>query len=395
MVTDKNPVKARLLRSITLRNILSFGPETESLKLQNLNVLIGPNASGKSNLLDALSLLRACPRDPQLVTRKGGVGEWIWKGKPNGAASIEVTVSRLGKEPPLRHHFAFLAERQTFRLQNEWIDKVAKGRRTGAVPLYYDLRKGRPVITVGAKRLGVSLSKFDPDLSILAQRKDPERYPAIAHLASSYEGIRLYRNWSFGRDTIVRRPQPSDLPVHPLMENFSNLGLFLGWLRQDARAKAVLLDNLRDLYEDLTDFDISIKGGTVQVIFYEGDFVIPATQLSDGSVRYLCLLAILLDPDPPPLIAVEEPELGLHPDLLPKMADLLVEASQRTQLIVTTHSEILVDALTKHPESLVVCEKHSRCTTMRRLDPDDLKIWLKKYRLGELWSSGELGGNRW
>jgi predicted ATPase len=75
--------------------------------------------------------------------------------------------------------------------------------------------------------------------------------------------------------------------------------------------------------------------------------------LSDGSLRYLCLLAILCDPEPPPLIGLEEPELGLHPDLLPKVADLLVAAAQRTQLIVTTHSDILVDALTERPDALV------------------------------------------
>jgi predicted ATPase len=72
----------------------------------------------------------------------------------------------------------------------------------------------------------------------------------------------------------------------------------------------------------------------------------------------LCLLAILCDPEPPPLVCIEEPELGLHPDILPKLADLLVSASERTQLIVTTHSSLLVDAMTDRPESIVVCEKH-------------------------------------
>ena len=74
-----------------------------------------------------------------------------------------------------------------------------------------------------------------------------------------------------------------------------------------------------------------------------------------AACAYLCLLAILCDPKPPPLIGLEEPELGLHPDLLPKVADLLVSAAQRTQLIVTTHSDILVDALTERPDALVIC----------------------------------------
>ena len=129
--------------------------------------------------------------------------------------------------------------------------------------------------------------------------------------------------------------------------------------------------------------------------FYEGNFTIPATRLSDGSMRYLCLLAILCDPNPPPLIGIEEPELGLHPDILPKVADLLLQASQRTQLIVTTHSDVLVDALSDYPETIVVCEKHHGITTMRRLDKETLSPWLEKYRLGELWTRGDIGGTRW
>jgi predicted ATPase len=107
------------------------------------------------------------------------------------------------------------------------------------------------------------------------------------------------------------------------------------------------------------------------------------------------LLAILCDPQPPPLICIEEPELGLHPDILPKLADHLVRASARTQLIVTTHSDILVDAMTERPEVIVVCEKQDAKTEMRRLKNDELKVWLDKYRLGELWTRGHIGGTRW
>ena len=108
-----------------------------------------------------------------------------------------------------------------------------------------------------------------------------------------------------------------------------------------------------------------------------------------------CLLAILCDPDPPPLICIEEPELGLHPDILPNLADLLVEASKRTQLIVTTHSNILVDAMTERPEAVIVCEKHNGRTSLSRLERADLTMWLDKYRLGQLWMRGQLGGTRW
>jgi predicted ATPase len=106
-------------------------------------------------------------------------------------------------------------------------------------------------------------------------------------------------------------------------------------------------------------------------------------------------LAILCHPNPQPLICIEEPELGLHPDVLPELSRLLIEASERTQLIVTTHSDILVDTMTEQPESVVICEKHNGETQMRHLRKNDLTEWLEKYRLGELWTKGQIGGTRW
>jgi predicted ATPase len=235
----------------------------------------------------------------------------------------------------------------------------------------------------------------DPDLSILAQRRDPEQYPEIAHLAGAYERIRIYREWAFGRNTVFREPQKADMRSDRLEEDFSNLGLFLSRLRKSPKAKTAILDGLKDLYEGVTDFEPVVEGGTVQVFFSEGDFSVPATRLSDGTLRYLCLLAVLCDPAPPPLICIEEPELGLHPDILPKLADLLVQAAQRTQLIVTTHSDLLVDAMTDIPDAIVVCEKHEGKTEMYRLKKEDLTHWLAKYRLGQLWTKGQIGGTRW
>ena len=234
-----------------------------------------------------------------------------------------------------------------------------------------------------------------PDASILSQRKDPEGLPELACLSSLYAGISLYREWQLGRDATIRQPGKTDVRPAPLKEDFSNLGMFLNRLRQYPRTKSSLFERLGDVYAGVSDFELNFEGGTVQIFFTEGEFAIPATRLSDGSLRYLCLLAILLDPDPPRLIAIAEPEVGLHPDVIPKLADLLVDASTRCQLIVTTHSDIMVDALSEKPESVVVCEKHAGQTSMQRLKLTDLKHWLEKYRLGQLWIDGELGGTRW
>jgi predicted ATPase len=218
----------------------------------------------------------------------------------------------------------------------------------------------------------------------------------ITYLAQKFSGIKLYREWSFGRYTAPRLPQKTDMPNDFLEHDGSNLGLLLNKLRLVPDSKQKIREYLKLLSEDIDDFDVRIEGGTVQVFLQEsGKHIIPAARLSDGTLRFLCLLAILCHPGPPPLVCIEEPELGLHPDILPAIADLLKDASQRCQLIVTTHSDVLVDALTDQPESVLICEKNENGTSMRRLNVEKLKPWLEKYSLGELWSSGEIGGNRW
>lgn len=393
------PSSPILIRHLAPKNFLSFGPDHAGIELQALNLFIGPNGSGKSNLIEAISFMRSAPKEFRDVTRKGGgVAEWIWKGGPTKPASIDWVVNYPKGLKPLRHAMAFHAVAQAFSLDDESVeDCERRNQREQDVYFYYRYQHGQPAVnTVKEGQRRLAKDTIEPDRSILAQRRDPETYPELAWLAQNYERVRIYREWAFGRSAVFREPQKADMRNDTLEEDFSNLGLFLNRLKtRSPVAKKAILAGLKDLYDGINDFDIFIEGGTVQVFFTEGEFVIPATRLSDGTLRYLCLLAILCDPEPPPLICIEEPELGLHPDILPKVADLLKAASKRTQIIVTTHSDILVDAMTDCPDAVVVCEKHEGKTEMTRLSASELAVWLKKYRLGQLWIDGQLGGKRW
>lgn len=389
-----------LIHELTLHGVLSFGPESPPLAMQSLNVLIGPNGSGKSNLVEALGLLRSTATKltaPMRGPGGGGVKEWLWKGANNGHAKIDAVIDYPGGSQPLRHRIEFTETAARFELADEAIENRDPYPGHDDPFFFYRFQNGRPVLSVrGAERRQLQREDVAPDESILSQRKDPDQYPELAHLATMYASVRIYREWSFGRSSVFRSPQSADLPSDRLEEDFSNLGLFLNHLRGVPKAKGQILSHLRDLYEGLDDFDVRIKGGTVEVFLTERDFIIPASRLSDGTLRYLCLLAILCDPDPPALVCIEEPELGLHPDMLPKIADLLAAASARTQLVVTTHSDMLVDAMTERPEAVVVVEKHDGQTRTRRLKKDaELQEWLKRYRLGQLWTRGEIGGTRW
>ena len=389
-----------LIHELTLRGLLSFGPDTPPLTMQPLNVLIGPNGSGKSNLVEAIGLLRSAATKlaaPMRGPGGGGVAEWIWKGDSAGNAHLDAVIGNPKGPESLRHTIEFCANASRFELIDEKIENASPDGGHSDAYFHYKFQGGHPVLSVRdseSRQRQLKREDVAIDESILSQRRDPDQFPEMAHLARAYEGFRLYREWSFGRSSVFRAPQAADLPSDSLEENFSNLGLFLNHLRGVPKAKNAIITHLRDLYEGLDDFDVRIKGGTVEVFLTEGDFIVPASRLSDGTLRYLCLLAILCDPEPLPLICIEEPELGLHPDVLPQIADLLMEASARTQLVVTTHSDILVDAMTESPETVVVVEKHDNRTQATRLDRADLAEWLEQYRLGQLWTDGQIGGVR-
>ncbi len=395
-VTTKPAKKApdvRLLHSIYLRNLLSFGPDTERLELRALNVLIGPNGSGKSNLLDALSLLRAAPKR-LAAGLTGGAADWVWKGAVDATAHIEVVARNKSPKKPLRYSLDFRVDNYGMNLADERVaDAVAAPNATEAY-FYFGYDKGRAMLNVKGDKRQLKREEVEPGASILEQRRDPDQYPEITYLADAFGQMRFYREWSFGRNTAIRDSRKTDERNDFLAEDSTNLGLMLNKLRRDSAAKKQVLNLLNELYEGITDFDVLIEAGSVQVFLEEGPYTIPATRLSDGTLRYLSLLAVLCQPKLPPLICIEEPELELHPHAVLAMGKLIKEASERTQLIVTTHSDILLDILGSNPDDVIVCEKHDGQTEMTRLSEAELRGWLERYSLSQLWTRGKLGGNR-
>ena len=155
----------------------------------------------------------------------------------------------------------------------------------------------------------------------------------------------------------LRQPQPADLPESRLTPDGRNLALVLNHIVHTGGTRFDEL--LRRFFPRFGRMSTTVSGGTVQFYLHESGFgaPIPATRLSDGTIRFVALLATLLTPTPPPLVCIEEPELGLHPDAVALLADVLVEASDRMQLVVTTHSDALVSALSNQPEAIVACER--------------------------------------
>lgn len=387
------------IKSIKIRNLLSFGPDMDALPLLPLNIMIGANGSGKSNFLEAISLLQAAPKALNKPIRDaGGISEWLWKGGQNGMeASVEVLVDGIETPMPLRHRISMVESAHRIEINQEIIENERPVGRHPIPTFYYKFEKGRAYINYANEKKSKELKRetIHPEQSILSQRRDIDIFPEVTRLGDAYNKIKLFREWSFGRFTMPRGFQDAASRNDFLEEDFSNLAMVINRLKGTPSSKKMLLDHLRLINADIDDFDVQIEGGKVQVFFHEKNMKIPATRLSDGTLRYLALLTILCHPNPPPLVCIEEPELGLHPDIIPTIAELLVTASSRMQLIVTTHSDILIDTFTDNPESILVCDKMAMQTNMRRLSQADLAVWIEQYRLGSAWLNGHLGGVRW
>lgn len=389
------------LERLKVTGLLSFGPQGVDLTLGALNILIGPNASGKSNLLETIGLLQASSKDIQATLREGGLpADWLWKarGRPGPEPAVVEALFPYASKA-MRYYLRLAASSSGLTIDEERLEN-AQARPGATTPFkYFDVRQGHGAVTVSNEADSPAQRRLRPDnlnssQSVLAQRRDPDVYPEITFVSDITSKMRIYRDWQFGRTTPPRWPQKPDLPGDVLAEDASNLALVLNHGQRTG-----LVDKINHVMQELYDQVVRVttitEYGGVQVYVEEHGGIMPATRLSDGTLRMLCLSAILCHPSPPPLVCIEEPEIGLHPDAIAIVARLLESAAETTQIIVTTHSEELVSALTHRPEDVIVCDPSADGTTMRRLDGARLSEWLTHYQLGQLWRNGELGGTRW
>jgi len=395
------------LKSIQPVNLLSFGPATEPIELRPLNILIGPNGSGKSNFIEVLRLLHFLPdREPwDFVAATGGASEWISKGTKgrNSQCSVRANFSLQDMDEIKPRNFDFSIDLEkydaSFRVKAESFG-TTDDEGSFAHILGSFVRSGSELQTPYRVSTGLNLGR-----STLSQLASPSAqafsvtggHSSLFETAEFFESFDFHQDWEFGADCPSRDPQPVGQSVARLEGSGRNLAQMLAHYRDNYKPVFEHLTKLtKRFYESAKSVEVRLIGTHLQIVIEEeGGFSTPAYRLSDGMLHWLSMLCILLNPTPAPVTCIDEPELGLHPDIIPTLADLLREASTRTQLIVTTHSSMLVDAFSDDPESVCVCEKTDGSTVVRRLSQPDLAVWLKDYSLGSLWISGEIGGNRW
>ena len=391
-----------MLEYVKIENYRSLA--NVQLEMRPLTVLIGPNGGGKSNFLDALLLLAQGANGDLArgVERRFGMQSLVYEGAEPSFRKIFLEL-RFGTEGVFNEERAPVS----YKLQlseDEFAAKVSYEQLSKEpAPPAYSLtlmhRKGsacdfRSVLT-GAKETESKRIEHADELAIY-QVRDQTAYP------TPYKLLRQLQDWAFYHpldvlpDSPIRAPQLTRAGTR-LSRSGENLASVLYAIQQQHPTTwQEINEYLQAICPAFRHMTFPPEGGDGKIVLrwwehpFERQRGFSANLLSDGTMRFLALLAVLKSPDPPPLICIDEPEAGLHPAWVAAVGELLRAASANTQVVVSTHSPELVSSV--DPESVVVVEKEDGSTILERLSAGELEGWLDEFRLGDLWLSGQVGG---
>jgi len=386
------------LQEFRVKGLLSFGDEVV-FEFGRLNLLVGPNGSGKSNLIDCLRLVRGSPRDIQVPLKTDGFNAWLHLGAGQKTGEVRITARVPGVELPVIHSLRFGPATPSGVLLEEYID-TDRADADPAAPLFTGSHRSPAVVaTAGGprrRRRRLGADEYQHTQSILQQLRDAVQYPELTRLAALYDGVRIYSEWSFGRKSRLRDPSTTSKSDPQLNEEMTDLAATLNLLSNSPAHEAIKM-KLPELKSSYRDYKTRTIFNQIGLELEEAVFTstVPAARLSDGTLRFLALASILLRTDPPAVTCIEEPELGMHPDMIRMVADMIADAATRTQLLVTTHSEHLLTALQDRFDVLFAFDAVQGQTVVRRLTRAEFEGWRADHALGELWTSGELGGVRY
>jgi predicted ATPase len=366
-----------------------------------LNVLIGPNASGKSNLLRALVLLQksAHGKLPEEMLRMGGIAPVLWDGQARTISwalcmeqgmRYELQLRQLGNTSAyIVNHEALTSQ----RAESGRDEHVPRGTGEQESVLARDA-----VRAVTFDREGRSVTVEETSLpgnqTLLSLVGTPFGHPAAFDFCSTLGGWTIYHDVRVDPDAPLRQAAVARVERR-IAADGQNLVPVLHTLYTGERDFRKTVDDAMraafgDDYEELLFPPAADQRVQMRVRWRSLRSEQPAADLSDGTIRFLLLVAMLSTPSPGDLIAIDEPETGLHPSMLPVVAELARAASERTQVILTTHSPQLLDAFGNEPPTVTVTGRADGQTTLSVVDDQELRRWLEEYSLGALHRSGEL-----
>lgn len=358
----------RPLEKISLSGYKSF-QKLDSFRLsKGLNVLIGANGSGKTNFIRFFELLNHL-MDPikglqNYISTRGRADAFLFQG-------VKVT-------PEFTAHLEFGLNEYKFALRAADDRSLFFSHESAPFegPLHGPIKNDQ----------GSGHTE-----SALARSK---------HLSKSLQWvvdtIRDWRVYHF-HDTSPSAPVMGLCNIVDntiLHSNAANIAAFLMRLSETHIDQyEQIIETIRQVAPFFGTFVLKeVASGQTQLLWRDrySELLYYPHQLSDGTVRYICLATLLLQPTPPSTILIDEPELGLHPQAIKILASLLHEASTRCQLIVSTQSSILLDEF--EPSQVIVANHRDGQTILKRQDSAYLQEWLNEYTLGQLWEKNEIGG---
>lgn len=358
---------------ITIKGFKSIS-SIEKLELRSINVLIGPNGSGKSNFIGAFSFLHAI-REGRLQTyvRKGGGAEQLLHFGSKTTKEVFVEVSFRGG---LNSYLIWLKPTDDDSLYPE--HEFAGFRAEGYTRSYTE---GLPPRENG-REAGISDPAVKKTASWVRERLGRWR---LYHVHDTSEASPM-RKTAQVNDTAYLRPDGSNLPAFLHFLNVKHSESY-GLIRRSVQRVAPFFDDFTLAPDRLNEETIRLSWKHKNSDQYFG-----ASALSDGSLRFITLATLFLQPVQyrPSVIVVDEPELGLHPSAIAILASMVKQASEETQVILSTQSSLLLDHF--EPEDVLVAQRAQGATEFSRLDPEKLSSWLEDYSLGQLWEKNEIGG---
>lgn len=383
----------------------------------DLNLIIGPNGSGKSNLLKALEMFSTSARGrlSDQITREGGMDSLVWDEQ--SAATVKWNLHFQREEPDtVNRLWSYDLEIQRLGSTSAYqIEQEELGYNPGN-PKFPDFnarifhRKkfeaslARPQAILQPNENTLSkitvhvFDKFPIDNNaetILATAASPfTNRPEISSIQKAIAGWSIYQDFQTHIDAPVRRAPVARREANVATDG-NNLIQVLHTLYTGDRQFKQDLDlamhaAFGDDFEEIVfppDADQRIQ---LRLRWKGLKHAQSAANLSDGTLRFLYLIAILANPNPPTLIAIDEPEMGLHPSMLPIIAEYARDASTRTQVILTTHSAELLDAFSEYSPTVTVAKLENGESVFSIVTKAQLDYWLQDYTLGKLFRSGSL-----
>ena len=353
----------RTLEKLTVKGFKSIREQT--LELDRLNVFIGGNGVGKSNLIAAFRFLH------ETVNKR--LAEYV--GKRGGADNILHFGRKVTPEIEIFLEFGEGTTSNSYRLNLEGTDE--SGLVIAKETAYYHEREQYPTPYVRPVSSYVPESKLSDTNHICAKE--------VVDDLDSYEVYHFHDT----SDTAAAKGLCDLEDNETLRPQAENIAAFLYFLKQKHGDHFSLIeDTIRQIAPFFGEFRLKpsrLNDGKIRLEWAEKghEAYFNATSLSDGTLRFICLATLLLQPNLPAVVLLDEPELGLHPAAVALLSDLLSAASERTQVIVGTQSVTLINRLI--PEQVWTVDRESDQSVFRKLCQSDYTTWLDDYALGELW----------